>query len=199
MEEYKIVQGYENYSVSNLGNVKNINTQRILKLSTSSNGYFIVNLSDNDKQKKKLKVSRLVAKSFVPNPQNKPYVDHIDNNRTNNVVSNLRWCSASENSYNSKLHIDNKCGLKGIYFVKHSGKFIAYITANKKRYRLGYFKTLEEAKIARQKKANELFGEFTNQCEKIVIEAKDKVKDIVEDATEELRKLEKEFTLKFGK
>ncbi len=70
MEEYKLIKNFESYSVSNLGNVKNNNTNKILK-QNNSNGYKRVSLNG-----KYLRVHRLVAEAFIPNPENKPCVDH---------------------------------------------------------------------------------------------------------------------------
>lgn len=86
----------KNYYVSNYGNVKNINTNRILKPRKQHNGYLVVNLSICGKIKT-YTIHRLVAKLFIPNPQNLPQVNHIDLNRENNYVENLEWCSASYN------------------------------------------------------------------------------------------------------
>jgi D-Tyr-tRNAtyr deacylase len=118
---------------------------------------------------------------FIPNPCNKPQVDHIDNNRLNNKISNLRWVTNSENSMNKSLSKDNTSGVKGVFYFSQRNKYIAQIKHNYKYHHLGYFNTLEEAKEARQKKANELFGEFTNKIEKIKTEL------------EELQELEKEL------
>jgi hypothetical protein len=78
----------------------------------------------------------------------------------------LRWCSSSENSHNAKINKRNKFGVKGISFHKRFNKYCAYITINNKLKHIGYYKTLEEATIARKKVANENFKEFTNVCEK---------------------------------
>ena len=76
MEEYKLIKNFENYSVSNIGNVKNNNTNKILK-QCNNNGYKKVYLNG-----KYLSVHRLVAETFILNPENKPCVDHKNNIKT---------------------------------------------------------------------------------------------------------------------
>lgn len=82
----------ENYSVSNLGNVRNDQTNRILKPFYNNCGYAIVELSC-----KPYLVSRLVGMAFIPNPNGKPYINHIDENPKNNTVFNLEWVTPKEN------------------------------------------------------------------------------------------------------
>jgi hypothetical protein len=94
-EEWKDILDYENYEVSNLGNVKNKKTGRILK-SYDKGGYAVVGLS---KTKGKIfQVHRLVCQAFIPNPENKPQVNHKDKNGLNNNVENLEWMTVLENN-----------------------------------------------------------------------------------------------------
>ena len=82
--EWKEIDGCENYEVSNDGGVRNTRTGRVLKLHPDPDGYYRVGLYRSGKETKK-KVHRLVASAFVANPDNKPEVDHIDNDKTNNL------------------------------------------------------------------------------------------------------------------
>lgn len=92
-----IVDGIKtNYSVSDNGEVRNDVTNKIMKLSLQQ-GYLHVTLSINNKSRR-FRVHRLVALAFIPNPDNKPYVNHINNNRTHNYSENLEWVTPSENT-----------------------------------------------------------------------------------------------------
>ena len=98
-EVWKDVVGYEGlYQVSSFGKVKRLKNgkERILKPQPNGFGYLFVNLYKN-KINKHFKVHRLVAKTFIPNPDNLPQVNHIDEDKTNNHVDNLEWCDAKYN------------------------------------------------------------------------------------------------------
>lgn len=100
MEEiWKEIEDYgEGYEVSNFGRVRN-RKHKVLK-PYSSNGYQVVSLSYKGKCKK-VKVHRLVAIAFLPNPDNKKEIDHINTIRDDNKVENLRWVTTSENAHNT--------------------------------------------------------------------------------------------------
>ena len=164
MEQFKKIKNYENYSVSRNGKVINNTTGKELKHSYHF-GYSRVTLCCNGKNKR-YRVHRLVAEAFIPNPENKNMVDHIDNDRANNKVCNLRWATPSENAMNMKLRPESKTKVKGVYAVE-DGRYTACIGFQNRIIYLGHFANLEEAKQARQKKANELFGVYTNHIEKI--------------------------------
>ncbi len=199
MEEYKIIEGFENYSISNFGNVKNNNTGKIRKFQLDHDGYYIVSLHNNWKRKT-FRVHRLVALTFIPNPENKPQIDHIDNDRINNNENNLRWCTHSENQINTGIAKNNTSGVKGVRFYKQHKKWCAQITHNGKKHHLGLFNTIEEATKTRQKKAKELFGEFVNAIELEIninnIKPNTKLKlniNINNDEQKEIEELEREF------
>lgn len=94
-EDWKDITGYEGlYQVSNLGRIYSCRYDRIL--TPSGDKYLHVVLSTNNKPKSVL-IHRLVADAFISNPENKPQVNHIDGDPTNNVVDNLEWMTAQEN------------------------------------------------------------------------------------------------------
>ena len=101
MEEvWKDIEGYEGlYQVSNLGRVKSFHgySEKIMKNSKGSGGYQTLALTKN-KIPKHVLIHRLVAQAFIPNPESKPEVNHIDEDKTNNRVDNLEWMTHIENS-----------------------------------------------------------------------------------------------------
>ena len=99
MEEWRAVVGYEGkYEVSSFGNVRS--SKGLLNGSVKRNGYKQVILCFQ-RPIKHINIHRLVAVAFIPNPDNKPQVNHIDGNKLNNNVTNLEWVTGSENSIHS--------------------------------------------------------------------------------------------------
>ena len=96
MEEWRVINDYPNYSISNLGNVKNNKTGKFLK-SCVKGGYLHISLT-NDKIKKTFKVHRLVALAFIENPENKSDVNHKNKNKLDNTLWNLEWMTRRENN-----------------------------------------------------------------------------------------------------
>lgn len=101
-ERWKSIPNYEGrYEISNLGEVASLcfargKRRRILAQSTNTWGYRQVTLSKN-KVKKNVTVHKLVAEAFLENPDNLPQVNHVDEDKTNNCVNNLEWCSSKHN------------------------------------------------------------------------------------------------------
>lgn len=99
--EWKLIEGFDGiYSVSNYGEVRNNRTGKLMKPRKNEKGYLRIGLTTNGKQKC-MRVHRLVAQAFIPNPENKPEVNHIDFNKENNCVNNLEWVTCKENSDHS--------------------------------------------------------------------------------------------------
>lgn len=126
-EEYKEI--FPSYYISNFGNIKHDNN--FLKKCIHSNGYEQVNIRIGNKYVTKL-IHRLVAAAFIPNPDNKPCVDHIDGNKRNNYVSNLRWVTPVENANNiitKKRSIENRKSHNEKKIVAISGEINVYFNS----------------------------------------------------------------------
>ena len=98
-EEWRTIKGFDNYEVSNKGNVRNIKTNRLLKIAYQPSGYAIVSLRSNGKTRTSA-VNRLVMNAFNPieDNQNTRYdVVHIDNDKRNNDLTNLKWMTHTDN------------------------------------------------------------------------------------------------------
>lgn len=93
----------------------------------------------------------------------KELVDHVNGLGTDNRRSNLRLCSQHENMRNTAIRSDNTSGYKGVSWNREKKKWNAYVNTFGKRYRLGYFSTLQEAVQARRAKAQELHGSFARE------------------------------------
>jgi len=167
--ELKITNG--KYSVSSIGNVRrndwigfggNHRTGYILKPWIDSAGYKIVSICFGNRDSVvKFRVYRLVVMEFYENYDGKLCVDHIDHDRLNDSIQNLRMCTQSNNMMNIGLRKNNTSGYKGVNMIKHTGKWYAYINKSGKRYGLGSsFRTASEAAMAYDKKAREMFGEY---------------------------------------
>ena len=129
MEIWKDIKNYEGiYQINNFGKIKsaykkgNNCNNKILKVSYTYNGYERVGLSKNNKTKKYL-VHRLVAETFIPNPNNYPCINHKDENKQNNNINNLEWCTRSYNiNYGNRNNNLNKevwqYDLKGNFIKK---------------------------------------------------------------------------------
>lgn len=152
MEEvWKDIEGYEGlYQVSNKGNVKSLKNnkgkykEKLLKQSKESNGYLKVTLRKKYKKKTYL-VHRLVAKAFIENPNKLPCVNHKDECKTNNVVSNLEWCTYKYNSNygthikrvsESQINDPNKS--KQVYQYTKDGELISVWKSTSECGRNGY-------------------------------------------------------------
>lgn len=92
----KLIQDFPKYSITEDGHVINIETNKVLKPLLNKVGYLQLGLYISGKQTRKY-LHRLIAEAFIPNPENKPEVNHIDGNKQNNSISNLEWVTPSEN------------------------------------------------------------------------------------------------------
>ena len=143
------IQDYPNYMIYEDGRVYNKNSNRFLKPSTNNRGYLTVCLSNNGKHKM-MSIHRLIALYYIPNPENKSYVDHIDRNKQNNNIENLRWVTTRENSSNRTDQAEY------IGVGKNGKKFQADIKIDGKNKHLGCYSTPEDASNAYKKALDEI-------------------------------------------
>ena len=135
-EEWKDIEGYEGiYQISNYGNVKSLerdiidksgkkrhNKERILKHNIDKYGYVYYWLYNNG-YKKCIKGHKLVAKYFLPNPYNLPIINHKDENKSNNNVDNLEWCTYE---YNLNYGTRSKKYIKSVNMIDINTNLIVY-------------------------------------------------------------------------
>ena len=149
-EKYRI---YKNGEVESL-----VGNKKILKPYINNKGYLVIRLSKKDEKGEnliKFRVHRLIATAFIPNPDNKEQIDHLDGNRTNNSISNLKWKTHKENMLNKKNWGKYK---KGVNFNKKANKFQSAIYIDGKQIYLGLYETEEEAHEVFKQKFIEIHG-----------------------------------------
>ena len=156
-EQWRTISGFPNYQVSNVGRVMNIKTGRIKQPTIDANGYFYMNLHHNDR----VKIHILGAQEFLQKPiGEKLMIDHIDRNRLNNCVSNLRYVSQSQNNMNAgKVLKDTSSKYKGVCWNVAKLRWSSQIKINGKKKHLGYFNNEDDAARRYNEEAVELFGE----------------------------------------
>lgn len=118
MEIFKVIKEYPKYSISTEGRVMKNSTHKIMKPSKMRNGYMVINLFTCDGRRKKELIHRLVALTFISNPQRLPQVNHIDRVRHHNRVNNLEWVTPQEN-------MDKSAHPKKIRVINTKSNFIA--------------------------------------------------------------------------
>ena len=149
-ELFRKVNDYINYSISNLGNVRNEKTGIIRKGSKNSDGYLVVGLYKNG-IRKFFSIHRLMGIAFIENVNNCGEIDHVNRNKLDNRLENLRWVTRSQNTANRGKFKNSSSQFVGVYFNKSSKKWSSRISKDKIRTCLGYFLTEIEANDARQK------------------------------------------------
>ena len=159
-DDFVNIDEFEDYKFNKILNqVININTGKYITNYINSDGYYSVNLYKNNK-KKGFKLHRLIYKAR--NPQiniEELFIDHIDQDKLNNNINNLRIANRSENNCNRLVQKNNKStGIKNIYKTEYN-TFNVIIIKDKKRYSKN-FKTLEEAIEHRDLKLSEIHKEF---------------------------------------
>ena len=133
------IEGYEDYTIDENGNVFNTKFNRFLNPCLSEKGYLQVGLYKNGKSKT-FGIHQLLALTYIPNAENKPTVDHIDINPSNNSLSNLRWATRGEQNENRGAYGEikhklicyeyKKNGYK-YYCIKKQGYFHKFLNVEK--------------------------------------------------------------------
>ena len=159
MEIWKKIVGYSDYEVSNLGRVKSLKygKERILKQRMGGTGYLnVVFYIDN--KAKNYNTHKLVAIAFLDHTPcgYDMIVDHIDNDKLNNKLTNLQIITSRMNTSKDRFRINYTSRYVGVYLHKKSNRWMAKIMVNYKRKYLGYFKSEIEASEAYQKALKEL-------------------------------------------
>lgn len=161
----KDIKNYEcYYEIHNTGEVFSKISNRFLTKNLR-NGYYYVTLRDNTKHK----IHKLVANHFIENTDDHKCVDHIDRNKLNNNVNNLRFCSYTENNRNRTIHKNNMSGYVGIYVDKRTKKYKAFIYNNYKQLFLGYHKNVRDALNARINAECSIFKQFRNPINSTIL------------------------------
>jgi len=154
-----IIENYPDYDISIDGVITRVTDSRtckkgkVLKHILHKQGYYRVNLT-NENGMKTYRIHRLIAEHFIANPNNYPFIDHINGIRTDNRIENLRWVTKAQNQMNIKG--------KG-YYINAKGKFEAHIKVNNKQIYLGTYITEEEATQAYQEACIFYKGDFARK------------------------------------
>ena len=136
MEQYKQITDYPAYEISEHGEIRNINTKRIIKPRLHVRGKYMIIGINKDKKKYTIPIHRLVALTYIDNPNNFEDVDHINRDRLNNHYTNLRWVSHEVNM-NNRLYTKDL-----LYYCDITGKFTVQSIRDKRNY---HYDTLGEA------------------------------------------------------
>jgi len=113
----RVIKGFSDYVIYPDGKIYSCKRHQIMK-PTLNKGYYRIQLVNNKGKPISSYIHRLVAENFIDNPENKPCVDHIDRNPSNNNICNLRWVTHSENMQNKGMSKNNTTGIKNILFKK---------------------------------------------------------------------------------
>lgn len=129
---YAVIRNHPNYLISSNGDVRNVKTDKFLKNSRSGNGYLTCFVDGKNEL-----LHRLLAETFIPNPDNLPCINHKDGNKLNNTLSNLEWCTYGENEKHAyKTGLKKYSHGKGEKSPSHklNQDEVDYIRKNYKRY-----------------------------------------------------------------
>jgi len=153
-EEWKDID--DRYRISNMGRIWSTKKGRLLNPFIEKNGYKCIDLYYGTSASRQCKkIHRLVAEAFIPNPDSLPFIDHIDEDKTNAVYMNLRWCTPRQNVSwaNEGKHTSNHAGVS---WAKRENRWRSVIKVNGKTKHIGYFDNELDASKAYQDRLREI-------------------------------------------
>ena len=162
-EQWRTVSRNNNYLVSNMGRVSNARTGRILKGCITAHGNFTTVNLYNKAEMKTHYIHHLVAEAFLEKPESDRdlIIAHTDNDTTNNELINLRYLTVSQRQMSMNKHKLGSSRFKGVSRVDgNKDKWAAHITLNMCRTHLGTYEDEEEAALAYDLAARDMFGEY---------------------------------------
>ena len=166
LEQFEMLkEPYENYMISKCGQiiVNTLTGCQIKEHLNKQTGYKVVSLFNSAKEKYlTTAMHQIIGNHFHTNIYNHPQIDHIDGDKHNNVISNLRFVSRSQNQMNRKVNPNSISGSKGVYLLKNN-KWKSIITFQSKIIYLGIFSNPTSAIKARIEASHKLFGEYSNE------------------------------------
>ena len=191
MEEWKNIIGYEGlYEVSNMGNVRNVRRNTLLRFSKNNYGYIQVYLYKNG-IRNGFKVHRLVAQAFIPNPDNLPQVNHKDEDKTNNSVENLEWCDHKYNvNYGHRTENAINTRVKNGYADPN---FIGF-GLNEKEYIKQYSRIYYERNREKSKERSKIY--YQEHKKELYEKNKERTKEWRENNRERYNEWQREYRLK---
>lgn len=148
IEKWITIEEFPNYKISNLGNVRNINTGKAVATPIHQHGYHCVRLWNKGKTRL-MKIYRLIAIHFIPNPDSKREVNHINGNRMDHSIKNLEWVTPSENMKHAF-----RCGLSKCQFKKGFKHQLAKLTPHS----VGFIIKSRSSKTHSLKELSKMFG-----------------------------------------
>ena len=163
IEKYIVIKSHPNYAVSNLGNVKNVSTEQVLKPHPTNHGYLFVGLTNN-KKKSSITVHKLVSMAFLNHIPNGmiDVIDHIDNNKLNNRLDNLQITTQRSNVIKGWKRRKKTSKYTGVSWDKTNKKWVATLRIDGKYNKLGCFKSEYDAHLVYEAKVKE-FLTITNK------------------------------------
>tara|TARA_R110002020_G_scaffold355644_1_gene568328 strand:- start:7 stop:504 length:498 start_codon:yes stop_codon:yes gene_type:complete len=145
LENFQTIIDFPNYMINENGNIYSKHKNKILKSRLTNNGYITLVLR-KDKKSIHKNIHRLLGLQYLPNPDNKPCVDHINRNKIDNSLSNLRWVTYYENAKNKSSKKNSSSRFVGVRKTDNKkNPYRVETTHLGKKFHIGYYETEEEA------------------------------------------------------